>query len=42
MSAMVVAFKLSISSLPMISTGEAPSVGLDLMYEPVITTSSTS
>ena len=41
-SAIVVAFKLSISSLPIISTGEAPSVGLPLMYEPVTTTSSTA
>ena len=40
-SAIVVAFKLSISSLLIISTGDAPSVGLALIYEPVTTTSST-
>ena len=34
-SAIVVAFRLSISSLPIISTGEAPSVGLPLIKEPV-------
>ena len=39
---MVVAPKASIVSLETISTGEAPSVALPLMKEPVTTTSSTA
>ncbi len=41
-SAIVVAPKASIVSLEIISTGEAPSVALPLMKEPVTTTSSTA
>ena len=41
MSATVDALSASIVSLEIISTGEAPSVGLPLIYEPVTTTSST-
>ncbi|EJP72716.1 MAG: malate dehydrogenase [SAR86 cluster bacterium SAR86B] len=41
MSAIVVAPKASIVSLETISTGDAPSVALPLIKEPVTTTSST-
>ena len=42
MSATVVAPRFSIVSLDIISTGDAPSVALPLMYEPVTITSSTA